>query len=325
MSLIRRMTRKQRVAPNAPDFADRRQPVARSDAERLQQMVVLARTQLKDLAERDTFQKVNQWFGKNGDLDGGGITIRIGRVPLDVAGKVSPEQSAKFHGEAQLTCDGLMSSNINASVISALLLAAEIPLIIVQVVFATGKDAVQDSMDDPFPADIVFDDFASYVRPTDPMSVRRPFMIAESIILALSVLLAFLALFMSLVNCQIIATFPSPVMTMHFFLHHVSAFGVAQFGWVGSLQTLAFALPFTAAKFSAIGGIAMMSMAILYMLVGFLWLGAPWGPVEDAYFMMRDEARNVLLEIKSEADSSTSDAAPSATMVAASSAGPEGE
>ena len=288
-SLIAAARTKQRTSPDeAPP------PLADENA-RLSRMVQDARAKLELLAPCTTRKDIEAWFHKHGDTDGVGMLIRVARIPLDDEGCVTHAACGAFEAEARTVVEGLITSNINASVISALLLSIEVPLLVA----AIERPEATWISEGVWAADIAFDSLAAFLAPSDPLPLGRAFFITQGACLSISASLAVFAIITAIVNCQPLASFPGPIMTVDFFMQETQVLGQAQLPWLLSICFLILSLPFAAAGHSAASFFYTLLMPVSF-LVFLARMARSSGPAWKQFLMLRDEALAVLARVKGE-------------------------
>ena len=281
---------KHRTSPNGST------PLPTDGAARLTRMVHDARAKLELLAPGAGRKEILAWFHKHGEHDGVGILLRVARVPLNDEGCVSHAACGAFEAEASTVVEGLITSSINSSVISALLLSIEIPLLVAAIERPEAPSALEDQ---GWASDYAFDSLAVYFAPSDPLPLSRGLLIAQGVCLSISASLAVVSLFMGILNCQPLASFPGPILTVDYFMQETKVLKAAQFPWLGSLFFLLLALPFAVAWHSAAGFFYTLLLPLTFFGV-LSQIARNDGPGIKQCFMLHAEAMAVLARIKDE-------------------------
>ena len=227
------------------------------------------------------------------------MLIRVARVPLDREGRVEHAACEAFEAEARTMVDGLITSSINSCVISALLLSIEIPLLISSIERPEAAAILEDEGDGSWDLDFAFDSLAVFFAPSDPLPLSRALLIAQGVCLSISASLAVVSLFMSIVNCMPLASFPGSIMTVDYFIQETKVLAFANFPWFASLFFLILSVPFAVAWHSAAGFFYTLLLPItFFVLVSYIARSS--GPAYKQTIMLHAEAITVLARIKDE-------------------------
>lgn len=106
-----------------------------NDVQRLERLIKIARKKLEGFSAALSAREISKWLREVGGMDGAGMLVRMARLDLDGDGRLSPEEYARFMQETDSLFEGMKSSVLNQSVVSALLLVASAPFILVEVLF----------------------------------------------------------------------------------------------------------------------------------------------------------------------------------------------
>ena len=295
--LVAAARRKHRTSPN-----DSPSPPTGGDAARLTRMVHDARAKLledeKLLSPSAAKKEKLRWYQKHGESDGVGMLIRVARIALDDEGCVTHATCEAFEAEARTVVDGLITSMTNAGVISALLLSIEIPLLVTAIERPEAK-SILEAESEGWASDYAFDSLALFLAPSDPFPLSRALLIAQGVCLSISASLAVVSLFMAVVNCMPLASFPGAIITVDYFMQQTQALKVAQFPWLISIFFLLLSLPLAVAWHSAAGFFYTLLLPVTFFVL-FAHLARSSGPAFKQCIMVHAEAMAVLARVKSE-------------------------
>ena len=260
-----------------------------TERERLGELIATARSRLEDLAKGKSDYDKRKWFADNGDIDGAGMLIKMAQYSLDSSGKVATAKAVEhFSTGGQVMIDGLITSSVNASVVCALLLAIQVPLVTVEFVYPLTSPSHPLSSTDG--AATIFDDFALWMSPGDPMMLRRAFHVVEVVALSFSILFSAMSLVCSMVLCQGMVVLPGPIAVTRNLLGNMNLFLIGPGSYPMTVVYLLFALAFAVARVSAFGFV-MFSIVFLSYIT---WFGyhmvAKKGFGTTMYDQLRDEA-----------------------------------
>jgi len=293
MSLVAAARRKHRTSPSeSPSLPT-------GDAARLTRMVHDARAKLledeKLLAPSAGRKEKLRWYQKHGDSDGVGMLIRVARIALDDEGCVTHATCEAFEAEASAVVDGLITSSTNAGVISALLLSIEIPLLV-----AAIERPILEGEGERWASDYAFDSLAMFFSPSDPLPLSRALLIAQGVCISISASLAVVSLFMAILNCMPLASFPGAIITVDYFMQDTQALKLAQVPWLVSVFFLLLSLPLAVAWHSAAGFFYTLLLPVTFFVV-FAQVARSSGPAFKQCTMLHAEATAVLARVKGEA------------------------
>ena len=284
-----------------------------TDIERVEQMIKLAREQIKRLVlvnEKDIATIVRE-VEQLGGQDTAGMLVRLARLDLthveDGEEHLTQDEFSEFMKETKQLLDGMKSSVLNQSVISALLLTVAGPSLLgpFDNMFPTAwhddqatPTAALFRINSGSIARTAWGDAGAYFRPDDEEAaaqIRRSFFVCEMITLSLSFAFAALGLFIGRGVYHALVAMPGTIATLSFVID-MRGRGFAITAWANHLAILSLVTGyvFAAARTSFVSFICLASslmMVGLYPLCGRL-MG--FSPTVAATRAMHSEAKRAL-------------------------------
>ena len=284
-----------------------------TDIERVEQMIKLAREQIKRLVlvnEKDIATIVRE-VEQLGGQDTAGMLVRLARLDLthveDGEEHLAQDEFSEFMKETKQLLDGMKSSVLNQSVISALLLTVAGPSLLgpFDNMFPTAwhddqatPTAALFRINSGSIARTAWGDAGAYFRPDDEEAaaqIRRSFFVCEMITLSLSFAFAALGLFIARGVYHALVAMPGTIATLSFVID-MRGRGFAITAWANHLAILSLVTGyvFAAARTSFVSFICLASslmMVGLYPLCGRL-MG--FSPTVAATRAMHSEAKRAL-------------------------------
>ena len=247
-----------------------------NDSEQLGALVRTARTQLKafhKMVEQHGHQRAIIKYGK---YEGLSVLVAVASVPIEDDDTVTADVYREFTNVRGPTAiDEIVSMFQQTTLVHALLLQVMVPLLLVGVPegllggasggvsFFGGFDS-----DEADAEDLHSSDAAAFfaATPGGAQSLRRGFYFTELFLLAWGVANTISGLFECMTLTITLTAQRSAVSKVQLLMRQVLHLSGISFGWVTSTLSLAFALPFIAARGSAAGFVVALVPPVMYLL-----------------------------------------------------------
>ena len=255
-----------------------------TDIERVEQMIKLAREQIKRLAlvdEKD-IAIINREVAQLGGQDTAGMLLRLARLDLthvdDGEEHLTQEEFSDFMKETKQLLDGMKSSVLNQSVVSALLLTVAGPSLLgpFDVLFPTAwhddqatPNAALFRINSGSIARTAWGDAGAYFRPDDEEAaaqIRRSFFVCEMISVSLSFAFAVLGLFVGKGVYQALVAMPGTIASLSFVID-MRGRGFAITAWANDLAIISLVTGYVFAA-TRISFASFICLASSLMMVG---------------------------------------------------------